>query len=150
MTKRNNRTWREVISRWEDWVEATEQIKESIHKKCEDLHQLREDAHDLHYQHDVGSLSAILQGELDRIDKTLWEIYQEVDSNGSRFVSDVIGLQVGSKFHQPFLDYWMQSVVYIIMPPLFVDAEERFCFMKYGDAYRDYLNITSRWIGIPK
>ena len=29
-------------------------------------------------------------------------------------------------------------------------AEERFCLEKYGDAYREYMNKTPRWIGIPK
>jgi protein-S-isoprenylcysteine O-methyltransferase Ste14 len=29
-------------------------------------------------------------------------------------------------------------------------AEERFCLEKYGDAYRDYMDRTPRWIGIPK
>ncbi|MBN2396464.1 MAG: isoprenylcysteine carboxylmethyltransferase family protein [Candidatus Atribacteria bacterium] len=29
-------------------------------------------------------------------------------------------------------------------------AEERFCLEKYGDAYREYMNKTTRWIGIPK
>jgi protein-S-isoprenylcysteine O-methyltransferase Ste14 len=28
--------------------------------------------------------------------------------------------------------------------------EERLCLEKYGDAYRDYMNRTPRWIGIPK
>lgn len=36
--------------------------------------------------------------------------------------------------------------------PSFVRAtrEERFCLEKYGDTYRQYLNRTPRWIGIPK
>ena len=34
---------------------------------------------------------------------------------------------------------------YIVVP-----AEERFCCAKYGDAYREYMNTTPRWIGIPK
>ncbi len=29
-------------------------------------------------------------------------------------------------------------------------AEERYCLRKYGDAYRDYMDRTPRWIGIPK
>jgi protein-S-isoprenylcysteine O-methyltransferase Ste14 len=41
-------------------------------------------------------------------------------------------------------------VVDIILPPLFVEAEERYCLDKYGDAYREYMNRTPRWIGIPK
>jgi len=33
---------------------------------------------------------------------------------------------------------------------LLIGAEERFCLEKYGDAYREYLNRTPRWLGIPK
>jgi len=46
--------------------------------------------------------------------------------------------------------FLLLSVVDIIMPPLFVEAEERYCLDKYGDAYREYINRTPRWIGIPK
>ena len=34
---------------------------------------------------------------------------------------------------------------YIVVP-----TEERFLLEKYGDAYREYVNRTPRWIGIPK
>jgi protein-S-isoprenylcysteine O-methyltransferase Ste14 len=46
--------------------------------------------------------------------------------------------------------FLLLSVVYIIMLPLFVAAEENFCLEHYGDAYREYMNRTPRWIGIPK
>ena len=46
--------------------------------------------------------------------------------------------------------FLLLSVVDIIMPPLFVEAEERYCLDKYGDAYREYMTRTPRWIGIPK
>jgi protein-S-isoprenylcysteine O-methyltransferase Ste14 len=42
------------------------------------------------------------------------------------------------------------SVVDIILPLLFVEVEERYCLEKYGDAYREYMNRTPRWIGRPK
>jgi protein-S-isoprenylcysteine O-methyltransferase Ste14 len=42
------------------------------------------------------------------------------------------------------------SVIYMILPPLFVAAEEDFCLKHYGDTYRQYMNRTPRWIGIPK
>jgi protein-S-isoprenylcysteine O-methyltransferase Ste14 len=29
-------------------------------------------------------------------------------------------------------------------------GEERFCLEKYGEAYREYINKTPRWLGIPK
>jgi protein-S-isoprenylcysteine O-methyltransferase Ste14 len=32
----------------------------------------------------------------------------------------------------------------------FAGFEERLCLDKYGDAYREYMNRTPRWIGIPK
>jgi len=46
--------------------------------------------------------------------------------------------------------FLLLSVVDIILPTLFVEAEERYCLDKYGDAYREYMNRTPRWIGIPK
>jgi len=46
--------------------------------------------------------------------------------------------------------FLLLSVVYIIMPFLFVGAEERFCLEKYGDAYGEYMDRTPRWVGIPK
>ena len=46
--------------------------------------------------------------------------------------------------------FLLLSVVYIIMPPLFVTAEEDFLLEKYGSAYRNYMDRTPRWIGRPK
>ncbi|UCB60681.1 MAG: hypothetical protein JSW72_01055, partial [Candidatus Bathyarchaeota archaeon] len=37
-----------------------------------------------------------------------------------------------------------------ILQNICLDAEERWCLEKYGDAYREYMNRTPRWIGIPK
>ena len=37
------------------------------------------------------------------------------------------------------------SLFHIVLP-----TEERFCLEKYGDAYREYMNRTPRWIGMPK
>jgi protein-S-isoprenylcysteine O-methyltransferase Ste14 len=42
------------------------------------------------------------------------------------------------------------SVIFKILTSLFAAAEERHCLEKYGDAYREYIDRTSRWIGIPK
>ncbi len=42
------------------------------------------------------------------------------------------------------------SIVYIILGAIPTIAEERFCLDKYGDTYREYINRTPRWIGIPK
>ncbi|NIQ07827.1 DUF1295 domain-containing protein [Candidatus Bathyarchaeota archaeon] len=40
--------------------------------------------------------------------------------------------------------------IYIILQHILIAAEERWCLEKYGDAYREYMNRTPRWIGIPK
>ena len=42
------------------------------------------------------------------------------------------------------------SIVWTIFSFVSAIPEERFCLEKYGDAYRDYMNSTPRWIGMPK
>ena len=42
------------------------------------------------------------------------------------------------------------GVAWIIIWHIAVKAEERFLLEKYGDTYREYMNRTPRWIGIPK
>jgi protein-S-isoprenylcysteine O-methyltransferase Ste14 len=34
--------------------------------------------------------------------------------------------------------------------PYFIKIEEAQCLGHYGDSYREYINRTPRWIGIPK
>jgi len=46
-----------------------------------------------------------------------------------------------------FLSY---AVVDIILMHISVGVEERFLLEKYGDTYREYMNRTPKWIGIPK
>lgn len=41
-------------------------------------------------------------------------------------------------------------VFYMIVLHFLILAEERICLEKYGDSYREYMNKTSRYIGIPK
>ncbi len=42
------------------------------------------------------------------------------------------------------------SILRTIASFMLVTPEERFCLERYGDAYREYMNKTPRWIGIPK
>jgi len=42
------------------------------------------------------------------------------------------------------------GAVALILQNILIDAEERWCLEKYGDAYREYINRTPKWIGIPK
>ena len=42
------------------------------------------------------------------------------------------------------------SIVYTILSFVITIPEERFCLEKYGDVYRQYMNRTPRWIGLPK
>ena len=46
--------------------------------------------------------------------------------------------------------FLLLSAAYIIAPLLWIDAEERHCLKFYGDAYREYMNRTPRWLGLPK
>ena len=38
----------------------------------------------------------------------------------------------------------------LIVEHKLVTVEERICLKQYGDAYREYMNKTPRWIGIQK
>ena len=42
------------------------------------------------------------------------------------------------------------GTIFIILTNIVVASEERFCLKKYGDAYREYMDKTPRWIGIPR
>ena len=42
------------------------------------------------------------------------------------------------------------TVIFAAGCVVFVNVEEKSCVDKYGDTYRDYMNRTPRWIGIPK
>ena len=42
------------------------------------------------------------------------------------------------------------AILWIAFFHIVVPAEERFLIEKYGDAYREYVERTPRWIGIPK
>jgi protein-S-isoprenylcysteine O-methyltransferase Ste14 len=46
--------------------------------------------------------------------------------------------------------YLLLIAVSQILQYSLVSAEERWCLEKYGDAYREYMNRTPKWIGIPK
>jgi protein-S-isoprenylcysteine O-methyltransferase Ste14 len=42
------------------------------------------------------------------------------------------------------------SALYMVFTTIAIPAEERFLLEQYGEAYREYINRTPRWIGIPK
>ncbi len=46
--------------------------------------------------------------------------------------------------------FLMLTVIWLIIVDTGVVAEERLCLETYGDSYREYMNRTPRWIGIPK
>ena len=42
------------------------------------------------------------------------------------------------------------AALYMVFTAIAVPAEEHFLLQQYGEAYREYINKTPRWIGIPK
>lgn len=46
--------------------------------------------------------------------------------------------------------FLLSAMVFVILSHILVNSEESFCLRKYGNAYREYMNTTSRWIGMPK
>jgi len=48
---------------------------------------------------------------------------------------------------------WVFLLVFVVQSVFIRIAavgEERYCLEKYGEAYREYMNRTPRYIGIPK
>jgi protein-S-isoprenylcysteine O-methyltransferase Ste14 len=46
--------------------------------------------------------------------------------------------------------FLLVTAAFIVLLHISVVSEERSCLRKYGDTYREYMNRTPRWIGIPK
>ena len=46
--------------------------------------------------------------------------------------------------------FLLLGIVIIILMNMKAVNEERFCLKKFGNAYREYMERTPRWIGIPK
>jgi len=46
--------------------------------------------------------------------------------------------------------FLLLSIASVLFAIRFVGMEERWCLEKYGDAYREYMKRTPRYIGIPK
>jgi len=46
--------------------------------------------------------------------------------------------------------YLLLSAILIVLTYLMVAIEERITLDKLGKTYREYMNRTPRWIGIPK
>jgi protein-S-isoprenylcysteine O-methyltransferase Ste14 len=46
--------------------------------------------------------------------------------------------------------FLLLTIAYTVLGLIYSGSEEHFCLEKYGDAYREYMDRTPRWIGIPK
>jgi protein-S-isoprenylcysteine O-methyltransferase Ste14 len=46
--------------------------------------------------------------------------------------------------------FLLLSVAYMVLSMIASASEERSLLEKYGDSYREYMNRTPRWVGIPK
>ena len=46
--------------------------------------------------------------------------------------------------------FLLLMAVFIVLYDILIAPEERWCLEKYGDAYREYMNRTPKWIGMPK
>ncbi len=48
------------------------------------------------------------------------------------------------------LVFLLVTIIFIVGAIVFIGLEEEQCLEKYGDIYREYIDRTPRWIGIPK
>ena len=70
-------------------------------------------------------------------------------SRNPAYVADVL-IHLGVGIAAASWLFLVYSVVYMVGISAYIRAEEEGCLEKYGDSYREYMNRTPRWIGIPK
>jgi len=46
--------------------------------------------------------------------------------------------------------FLLVALIWVVLLNLTVTDEERYCLETYGDTYREYMDRTPRWIGMPK
>jgi protein-S-isoprenylcysteine O-methyltransferase Ste14 len=46
--------------------------------------------------------------------------------------------------------FLLAVIIWVVLVNFSATDEEHYCLEKYGEAYRDYMNRTPRWIGLPK
>ena len=46
--------------------------------------------------------------------------------------------------------FLLLTAIWMVLYDILIAPEERWCLEKYGSAYREYINRTPKWIGIPK
>jgi len=46
--------------------------------------------------------------------------------------------------------FLLVTIIWVVLFGISAKDEERYCLEKYGPAYREYMNRTPRWLGIPK
>ena len=46
--------------------------------------------------------------------------------------------------------FLLLTAIWIVLYDILIAPEERWCLEKYGDSYREYMDRTPKWIGIPK
>lgn len=42
------------------------------------------------------------------------------------------------------------AIIYMIIINIVINSEEQFCLTKFGKEYKNYMDRTPRWIGVPK
>jgi protein-S-isoprenylcysteine O-methyltransferase Ste14 len=46
--------------------------------------------------------------------------------------------------------FLLVTIIWVVLVGISAKEEERYCLERYGAAYREYMNRTPRWLGIPK
>ena len=59
-------------------------------------------------------------------------------------------IYIGTSFASVSWLFFLLTIATVVMIRLEAILEERHCLEKYADAYREYMSVTPRWIGIPK
>lgn len=102
--------WQKAINHWDDWRDSVTSTRTTLLKEYCDLDYLEDRTLELSYQADKGALPQSLMPEYRKVSLDMWNIYNEVEVIGVKFIQDNLGLPVGGWLN-PLLQYYTQSVI---------------------------------------
>jgi protein-S-isoprenylcysteine O-methyltransferase Ste14 len=62
----------------------------------------------------------------------------------------IILIYLGASIASASWVFLLVTIIWAVLFSISVKDEERYCLERYGPAYREYMNRTPRWLGIPK
>jgi len=125
--------WQKALANWDIWTKSIQDRRQYLIERFGELKQLKEQLDELHYRDEVlHDLSSNEAQELKRLTNAFIEIVLKTDDIATDFITDIMGISVGSDFHSPIFRYWVATVIPEFLPDFAEDVDFEKYFRKEG------------------